>query len=146
MFNWLRKQFAPPEIQTIPLIFIMDRTDDDRHLVQVLRNYNGQAMPVANIKQLWHYGYQERKETPEGDIIYVISEKDRQTLFSLRSLNPKLDGDGHLLFDFAPPILSYLRTKENLAETELSHQLQIKETPLNATAHIDFNPQEVLST
>lgn len=145
MFDWIRKQFTPPEIQTIPLIFTMDRTGDGQHLVQVLRHQNGQGVPVTNLDQMWHYGYQEREEAAAGDIIYVLDSVDRQTLLSLRRLNPQQNGDGRLLFDFAPPILSYLRTKENLAETELSRKLQVRKAPFTVTAHIDFDAQEGLT-
>ena len=47
-------------------------------------------------------------------IFYVISEADWQTLQSVRSLNPEFGQDGTLVFNVLPPVLSYLRQKENI--------------------------------
>jgi hypothetical protein len=57
-------------------------------------------------------------------------------------MNPIKGENGRLSFDFAPPILNYLRTKENIGETESSEKLKVHNSPLAATAQIDFNPQE----
>lgn len=142
MFDWFRKQFRRTKIEPLPLIFEMDRADEAQHLVRVLKRRNGVDIPVDDVSRLWQYGYKEEEETPDGNVIYVLDEKDRQTLLALRSLNPQIDGDGRLSFDFAPPVLTYLRTKENLGESEASEKLKVLNKPLAAVAHIDFDPQQ----
>jgi len=126
------------------LSFALDR-EGDQHLVQVYKQKDGATVPITDITPLWQYGYQETTETEDGEIVYILDEKDRQTLLSLRSLNPKKGGNGRLSFGFAPPMLNYLRTKENIRETESSEKLQVRDKPLAAAAQIDFNPQAGLT-
>lgn len=140
MFDWLRKRFRRTEIKPLPLIYKVDRIDE-QHVVQVCIRRNGEDVPVEDIEALWQYGYQEREETATGNILYVVDERDRQTLLSLRSTNPRLEGNGRLSFDFIPPILAYLRTKENIGESDTSAKLTIRDKPLTAAAQIDFDPQ-----
>ena len=141
MFDWFRKQFRRTEIRTIPLSFALDR-EGDQHVVQVYKQKAGVNVPIDDITPLWQYGYQETEETPDGEIVYVLDDKDRQTLLSLRSMNPNVGENGRLSFGFAPPILNYLRTKENIGESASSEKLQVRKKSLAATAQIDFDPQE----
>lgn len=141
MFDWFRKKFRRTKLRTMPLSFTLDR-EGDQHVVQVYKQKDGIDVPIDDIAPLWQYGYQEGEETPDGEIIYVLDDKDRQTLLSLRSMNPTKGENGRLSFGFAPPILNYLRTKENIGETESSEKLKVHNTPLAATAQIDFVPQD----
>lgn len=145
MFDWIRKQFRRTKIKTLPLSYQMDRAADDQHIVQVFKHQGGVEIPVEDITALWQYGYQEKEETPEGDVLYVLGEKDRQTLLALRSLNPRIDGHGRLSFPFAPPILNYLRTKENVEESAASEKLRVVDKPLPAAVEVDYVPQEGLT-
>jgi hypothetical protein len=140
MFDWLRKQIRRTELHPLPLTFVMDRTDSDQHIVQVYKHINGRDEPVTHIETIWQYGYQEEQEGEQGTIAYRINEQDRQTLLALRSLNPRIDGDGRLVFPFAPPMLNYLRTKDNLDETESSEKLQVSSKPPQPIAQVDYNP------
>lgn len=142
MFDWLRKQLRRTEINTLPLSFRMDRTEDDQHAVQVFKHWNGEDILIEDVPPLWQYGYQEKEETPDGDVVYVLAEKDRQMLLSLRSMNPKIDKNGRLLFSFAPPMLNYWRSKDNMGESEASEKLKVRDKPLKVTAQVDFDPKE----
>lgn len=142
MFDWLRKQLRRTEIKTLPLSFKMDRTEDDQHVVQVFKHRDNVDVLIEDVRPLWQYGYQEKGEAADGEVIYVLAEKDRQTLLSLRSMNPKMDENGRLLFGFAPPMLTYLRSKENIGESAASEKLKVLEKPLTVTAQIDFDPEK----
>ncbi len=145
MFDWFRKQLRRTEIAPLSLLFEMDVIDGTHHVVRILKRRDGVDTPVEDITRLWQYGYQEKEETPSADVIYILDEKDRQTLLALRSLNPRIEENGRLSFHFAPPVLDYLRTKENIEESEASGNLKIVDKPLQATAHIDFDPQQGLT-
>ncbi|MCZ7674119.1 MAG: hypothetical protein M5U34_46840 [Chloroflexi bacterium] len=144
MFDWFRKQFRRTEIRTMQLSFALDR-EGDQHLVQVYKQKDGATVPITDITPLWQYGYQETTETEDGEIVYILDEKDRQTLLSLRSLNPKKGGTAVYPSALPPPMLNYLRTKENIRETGSSEKLQVRDKPLAAAAQIDFNPQAGLT-
>jgi len=142
MLDWFRKRLRRTTIERLSLIFELDRTDNGQHIVRISKKRDSQILPVEDISPLWHYGYQEEEETPSGNIIYVLDEKDRQTLLALRSMNPQVDSKGYLAFDFAPPMLTYLRTKEAVEESDTSKKLKVLNTPLKAVAQIDFDVQQ----
>ena len=85
----------------------------------LLRSYDD----VTDVRPLLRYGY--REESRSIDRYYVISEGDWQTLQSVRSLNPEFGQDGALVFDVLPPVLSYLRQKENVKEEPASREVTI---------------------
>ena len=73
-----------------------------------------------------------------------MDENQRQQLQAIASLKPQIDPDGTLLFDFAPRILGYLRTKGDTSETERSGRLHIADKPLEPVARINYDPQQGL--
>lgn len=142
MLAWLRRRFRRSETRTFSLTFTMDKTIDGRHAVRVYRQIDGRREPITDVEPWWRYGYHQERRTVRGLVIYVLAEKDRQTLLALKSLNPEIKADGTLLFDFAPPILSYLRQKENIDESSASQQLKVSNQRLRPAAHINFDPQK----
>jgi SNF2 family DNA or RNA helicase len=140
MFDWLRKRLRPSQLQPLTLNFTLDKTDSAKHAVQVYKQVNGVDEPIHDVRSLWRYGYQEEHETDNGLITYFLTDEDWQTLQSLKSMNPVITDNGLLLFDFAPPILSYVRTKSNLTESEASSELRISEQPLEPVVEIAYDP------
>lgn len=139
MLKQLRNFFRPPQVEPLPLSFALDETQSGTHTVHAYIESNGEQVPVDDISALWEYGFQREHKTDSGITIQILNEKDRQTLLALKSLNPQNNGD-HLIFDIKPPILSYLRTKSNVAETAVVQRLQVSDKPLLPTVAVDFKP------
>lgn len=145
VLDWLRKRLRRTDIRPMPISFALDRSPEGQHIVQIIKRIDGLEEFVTNPKDFWRYGYQEEVDSVDGPIvIYVIDEPDRQTLLSLRSMNPNFLENGRLAFDFAPPILNYIRSKNNISETEFSGRLQISNKPLEPKARVNYDPNEGL--
>ncbi len=139
MFERLRKLFRRTKVETLPLQFEIDENEDGHHVVKVYKQANEDRALVRDIRSLWRYGYREEEETDDGTRVYALSEDDRQTLLSLKSLNPDIRDDGALVFEVSPPILRYLRTKPQITEGESSQRLRVSDEPLRPTAKVEFD-------
>ena len=139
MFNRLRSIFRRTIIQPIMLNFDMDMDSEGKHIVKVYSQSDGEKQPVEKISELWNYGYREDAEVDGKHIIRTLQEADRQTLLSLKSLNPIIREDGTLEFDIDPPILKYLRHKENIDESKTSQQLKVSDELLRPSAIVSFD-------
>lgn len=128
----------------IPLLFEMDMNEEGEHLVQVFLEKETGKERIVEVEKLWNYGLNGDFNLDESHDLITLSEEDRQTLYSLKSLNPEILQDGTLKFDIAPPVLKYLRKKKNLAENESSQKLKISEDPLKPTVNIDYEPGEAM--
>ena len=98
MFQWLKNRFRAPKMEDMPLEFVVDRTESEQHAVKVFKRINGNKI-IKDINPLCRYGYREVYSTDEGKIHYVVSPNDRQTLLSLKSMNPSLGKNGELFED-----------------------------------------------
>ena len=143
MLNRIRKAFRPPKIEALPLTLSLDQNEAGQHVVRATMRIDGQEQPVEKISPLLQYGFQHVHESENETIIYRLKPQDQQTLLALNSLNPQNKGD-HLVFDIKPTILAYLRTKDNVAESAVSQWTKISDKPLQATATVDYNPDEGL--
>jgi hypothetical protein len=145
MLRRLWSIFRPVETRSLPLEFQMDMDETGRHVVQVfIRGKNEKRQPIRNIQRFWGYGFKLTAKSPNGQIFYTLNEEDRQTLLSLKSMNPEIREDGALVFEIEPGVLRYLRKKKNTAESEASRQLHISEKPLRPSARLNFDPQNGL--
>ncbi|GAH32800.1 unnamed protein product, partial [marine sediment metagenome] len=144
MINRFRTIFPKIEIKSMILVFEMDMDREGRHIVKISKDIGGKLNLVKDIQKLWAYGHREETETDTNHIIRTLSEADRQTLFSLKSLNPIIEEDGKLVFDIEPPVLKYLRRKKNIEETPEAKEVQISEKPFRPTAKVDFDPEKGL--
>ena len=91
MLKGLRSLFTGVETTTIPLEFVMDMDENDRHIVEIYKNINGFRSRVDDVGALLSYGYREIDESEDQTVLYTVSDSDRQTLLSLRSLNPTVE-------------------------------------------------------
>ncbi len=137
MLDWLRGILQPPKAQRLPLFFELDEAD--QHVLRVYKRVGDQRELVKDPRKLAQYGY--REEAEDGRTFYVPSADDRDTLLSVMSLNPEANtNDGSLRFEIVPPVLRYLRKKENLAEGEHSKRLVISDKLARPAAKVDFDP------
>lgn len=144
IFSGLRRRLRRTETRLITVRFAMDRTEDNRHRVQVFKSVDGVEELVADPEALSRYGYSEMRDTPSARVIYVVDENQRQQLRAILSLKPEIASDGALSFSFAPRILGYLRTKGDTSESEKSGRLRVETDPLEPMARIRYDPQQGL--
>ncbi len=141
MFKRLRALIRGIEIQPLSLKFEMDVDEVGNHIVKVYRQAGNNLQEVKYIQQLWNYGFREEIKTEERHVIRILKDDDRQTLLALKSLNPIIREDNALVFEIEPPVLKYLRRKDNIAETAESQQVKIGNKPVLPTARVSFDPQ-----
>lgn len=145
LLDRLRMLMRRPEFRHIALSFEFGRSADNRHLVRVCRLKDGHLLPVEDLDQLAWYGYREEELHADGRlIIYTVEDSDRQLLIGLTSLNPEILPDKRLAFPFIPPMLQFVRRKENVTETKRSSKLVIDAEPLVPRATIHYDPAEGL--
>jgi len=102
----------------IPLTFKLDTNKQGKHLVRIFYGNYEKRKQIKNIRKIWNYGFSIVKDNNNKKIEYTISDKDYQTILALKSLNPEISDDGSLIFKIEPNILSYLRRKDNINESE----------------------------
>ena len=144
MLDRFRKTLRRTETVYIPLEYDLDMDEQGRHLVRIYAGWEQGRQPIGNVTELWQYGFNETVESEEGDWVYLVSEEDQQILFALRSMDPYIWEDGTLEFDIEPPVLSFLRAKDQIQESAAAEQLQILADPLQPTLNIDYEPNEGL--
>ena len=143
MFRGLISYFQRIQINPLPLRFEMELDEQGRHVVSILRATDQHRYQNLELTRLLEYNYREEAEQGNRKIIYQVSEQDRQTFLSLKSLNPVIEQDT-LVFEIEPPVLKYLRRKGNLVEAPQSQMLQVSNQPIRPTARIEFKPGEGL--
>lgn len=139
MANLWERLFHPVQVAPLNLEFTADMDASGRYRVYIKKNYADRTEQVTDWRPLLRYGYQEK--LPDGKIVLVLGTSDWQTLQSIQSLNPDVEADGGLVFDVLPPVLSYLRQKENVKETPAARDLVVEKTPLSVSATITFDPK-----
>lgn len=142
MLRRIRTTLFKPASVPIRMHFSLDRADV-AHRIRIEKEVAGQRQLVDDITPLAAYGYRETLLVSGKPETYTLTENDLQTLFALKSMNPIVE-DGVHVFPFAPPILDYLRKKENVAESDSSAALHVSQTPLKPSARIAFDPQQGL--
>jgi len=134
MLSWLRKKLSGSKLQDMELEFTVDLTEDGKHLLKACQLIEGERVPPTSIAKLWTYG---SKFEINGKR-YKVSAEDFDTLGALRSLNPQPNEDGSLVFDVYPSVLSYLRTRPRLKESEKAKELRVSKEPLKPMAQVDY--------
>jgi SNF2 family DNA or RNA helicase len=138
MFDNLRRLFKKVEIKPVELIFSMDMDENGQHIVRIIRQNSGQIQSLESMNSLLAYDFREESIENDHQIIHILSEKDRQTILSLKSLNPVFKSDGSLVFDIEPPVLNYLRQKR-VFETENARVVRVMESPIKPVAKVSYD-------
>ncbi|MFC2054341.1 DEAD/DEAH box helicase, partial [Chloroflexota bacterium] len=123
----------------------MDIDAEGCHVVRVFYKTRDDLKPVKSVSSLWDYGFFKIDEREDKQALFSLKAEDRYTLLALKSMNPDIQSDGSLKFEVEPPILKYLRRKENLKEHDASKEVTIFEEPLKPTAKIDFQKEKGLT-
>ena len=139
MFARFFRALRPVKKNTLELKFLIDVDADGHHRVTVLKKTVGDWEKVDDIRKLLSYGYQEYYEVENKKLLFVLGKEDIQSLLSLRSMNPIIDGRD-LVFEIDPSFLIYLRGKNNLSETPSAQEVKITREPLAPTARISYDP------
>ena len=126
------------KIKEAQLKFLVD-INENRHVIEVYLVTSEGNIKLVNPQNVWNYG----SVITIGNKQYTISQSSFEILQAIRNRNPKVLIDGRLVLDMYPPILKYLRKKENVEEKEASKRLKIYDSPSYA-AEIDFNPKSGL--
>ena len=138
MAGLLERWFRRVNVVPMKLSFALAMDARGRHVVHIRKSSTGPEEPVADARPLLQYGY--RETTPDGRTVYVVSQADWQALQAIGSLNPEFAPDGALVFDVLPPVLAYLRQKENIVEDAASQALTVTREPLRPAATVSFDP------
>lgn len=125
-------------VQEIDLAFELDLDSSERHVDSIFELVDGARRRVERPQELWDYG----RTYIRGDQSYRLTYGAYETLQALRSLNPEVTEDGALAFDLFPPVLEYLRKRNDVQETEESRALIVEREPVLPTAIVDFKPGE----
>ena len=134
-----QRLFHRVRVVPLRLEFSLDQGSDDRHVVRVRKVYDDRTEDVVEVEPLLRYGY--REESPDGGRVYVLSKEDWQTLQAVQSLHPQGGENGAIVFEVLPPVLAYLRRRQNLQETPASQQVIIETRPLQPAVDVDFAPE-----
>ncbi|MCK5403400.1 hypothetical protein KAI60_04730, partial [Candidatus Bathyarchaeota archaeon] len=126
------------KIKEAQLKFVVDM-NEDRHVIEVYLVTSDGNIKIVNPQNVWSYG----SVITIGNRQYTLAKDSFETLQAIRVRNPKVLPDGRLIIDVFPPLLKYLRKKENVEEKEASQRLKIYDSPAYA-AEIDFNPNSGL--
>lgn len=140
MFKKLLKLFKRTSFEDFPLEFTLDIDDDEKYIAEVFMITNEGKEKIKDIRKIWNYGFSVEKGTKK----YVLSTKNLETILSLRSLNPLILDDGKMIFDVCPPQLRFLRTRDNIVESNKSKEIKILDKPLEHGAKIDYDPDKGL--
>ncbi len=138
MFNNFLQIFKRIEIKPIELSFEMDLNSKGQHVVRIYRNGDSEKQSREKIEKLLAYDYSEDIQVNHHHSIQTLKNEDRQTILSLKSLNPEIKLDGSLVFDIEPPVLNYLRKKE-ISETKKSKTVKVLEKSIKPTANISYD-------
>ncbi|NMC29934.1 MAG: DEAD/DEAH box helicase [Pelolinea sp.] len=138
MFNNFLQIFKRIEVKPIELSFEMDINSKGQHIVHIYRNGESEKQSKENIEKLMAYDYSETIQENNHPSIYTLKNEDRQTILSLKSLNPEVKPDGSLVFDIEPPVLNYLRKKE-ISETKRAKTVKVLEKSIDPTAQISYD-------
>ncbi|MCK5560073.1 MAG: DEAD/DEAH box helicase, partial [Thermoplasmata archaeon] len=136
MFEKLKKYLNKNKVIEVPLEFTLDLNKDNKHIIQLYVNIDGQKIKVPNINKIWDYG----STFKINDITYTLSKDSIETILSIRSVNPQIDGEGRIVSDVCPPVLQYLRKKPQVKESPRSEELKTSDKPLKPTAKINYDP------
>jgi len=93
---------------------------------------------LESINKLLAYDFKEESIENNHPVIQILSEDDRQTILSLKSLNPEIEIDGSLLFEIEPPVLNYLR-KKNVSESKDAKLVKVLDKPIKPTAEVAYD-------
>ena len=137
MFSWIRRLFSKQKFSEALLDFRLDIDDEGKHIVETFATIDDQREKINNVHEIWDYGYKLKRKGKK----YVFRTSDLETLLSMRSLNPKYDIDGNLVFDVCPPILRYLRRKGQINESENAKKLKISDKPVKPITRLDYDPK-----
>lgn len=143
MFEKIKSVFKKPVVKPIKLSFEMDWDSEGMHHVTVFRVGENGFEQIDDIHSILAPGYYEEIKTTTGLVYQVLDQDDRQTLLSLKSLNPEIQSDGTMIFEVIPPVLKYLR-KKKVIETPAAQEVKISDQPLQPTARINFIPERGL--
>lgn len=139
MANLWARLFHSVRFVPLNLEFTADIDANGRYRVYLHKNYGDRTEQVTDWRPLLRYGYQEK--SLDGETVLVLDVSDWQTLQSIQSLNPDVEADGSLVLDVLPPVLSYLRQKDNVKEAPAARDLVVEKTPLSVSAAISFDPK-----
>ena len=138
MFDNLRRLFGKVEVRPIDLIFDIDLNSKGQHIVRIIRLENDQVQSIESTNRLLAYDFKEESSENNLQVIHILKEEDRQTILSLKSLNPEIRPDGSLIFDIEPPVLNYLRMK-NVPESSKAQSVIVLDQPIKPTAEVTYN-------
>jgi len=136
--SWLARLLKPVSVETLELTYQLDVDEAGHHTVRVYKTVDGESEWLPITDELLTYGYSERLD--DGFRILVLSTEDQQRLQAIRTSNPAMMEDGSARFATNPRIVSYLRSKGSLQESEESRRFRLTEKRLVPTALLDFVP------
>jgi SNF2 family DNA or RNA helicase len=116
----------------------MDVNPSGQHIVRIIRLGDNQGQSLESINKLLAYDFKEESIENNHPVIQILSEDDRQTILSLKSLNPEIEIDGSLLFEIEPPVLNYLR-KKNVSESKDAKLVKVLDKPIKPTAEVAYD-------
>ena len=144
MLDFLKRFLRRTRVVEAPIIFYLDRSEADQHIVRASILINGEETPIENLDAVRRYGFKRTIETESEIVTYVLSNEDRLRLTAIHSVAAGVTEDGSYRFDFAPNIFSYLRQAPRVEETEPSRRLRIIDQPPQPAAEIRFDPESGL--
>lgn len=134
-FGKVRSLIRRKKILHLPLDFRVELDDNENHVIEVFMSLEGERIRVKNVKDLWRHGFSIQRDNK----IYFISNDDLETLLSIRSLNPTITDDGRIISEVYPSILKYLRSKDQVKESDNSKKLTIYDSPPKRRAEIYYD-------
>ena len=138
MFDSFRRMLHKVVVKPVNLNFDMDLNKNGQHIVRIIRMSNNQVQSLENLNRLLAYDFSEESKENNHQVLHILSDEDRQTILSLKSLNPEIKPDGSLLFDIEPAILNYLRRK-NVSESKKAKTVKVLEDSIKPTAKVSYN-------
>ena len=136
--SWLSSLLKPVSVEPLELTYQLDVDDAGHHTVRVFKTVDGESAWIPITNELLTYGYAEHLD--DGFRILVLDPEDQQRLQAIKSAKPTLTEDGSAHFDTNPRVVSYLRARGCLQESEQSRRLRLTERRLVPTALLDFVP------
>lgn len=135
----LKRLFSAPKIADLPIEFFIDVDDQGNHTARASYTINGKTTPISDIASLGNYGQFSIVQKGKK---YVASIDDIETIQALFSFSSKPQStQDKLVFETSPLILQHLRKKRNISESQPSREYEIKNTPLEIGAKVDFHPE-----
>jgi SNF2 family DNA or RNA helicase len=130
----LRSIFRRRKILHFPLDFQVELDDHGNHVIEIYADIEGEKNRINDVKALWQHGFSIQRNNKA----YFMTNDDYETLLSLRALNPTITEDGKIISQVNPTVLKYLRSKNQVKESEDSKKLTIHETPPERRAEIHY--------